>query len=297
MLSTMRDQLNIPLDFNGVKFPSMNYEPIGIKGVGKDRIPIITMDQYIDHSQDGELHLECCKGLAKCNLVTPGGMFYGGVPSFEQEKFNNKDSWDMMLRHIETYDPTNVHRLAIEELLNGTEDLEYKKTCVWRYAYYALGAIIPWFFVVYLKIGDFSNKTTDNNSKWSANAKHFPKVIKYVESLPFESIGRILFFTTYPNAPIVTHRDSVMKNHKDHNINLFFSSGDRRSYVYDPVTEKRVYLENNSRSYFFNNRDYHGVDAEPNFRYTLRVDGTFTKELQEKLKLENGYTWNWNYEK
>lgn len=292
----MPDQQNIPLSFNGVEFPSMDYEPIGIKGVGRGRIPIINMDQYIDHSQDNELHLECCKGLAKCNLVTPGGMLYGGLPSFEKERYDNKDAWDTMLRHIKDHDPTGVHRQAIEELLDGPEDIEYKKSCVWRYAYYAIGAIIPWFFVVYLKLGHFTTKTSADKSTWSISSKHFPKIIKYVESLPFESIGRILFFTTYPNAPIVTHRDSLVKEHKDHNINLFFTGGDRQSYIYDPVNEEKIYLESGARSYFFNNRDFHGVEAESRFRYTLRVDGTFNKDLQEKLKLEDGYTWKHDYE-
>ena len=93
------------------------------------------------------------------------------------------------------------------------------------------------------------------------------------------------------------HRDGVVAEHKDHNINLFFTPGWRPSFVYDEITKEKVYLEQGARSYFFNNRDYHGVDPEPNFRYTLRIDGTFTDELQEELGLVDGYTWNWNYER
>ena len=293
----MNDQLNIPLSFNDVQFPSMDYEPIGIKGVGKNRLPIISMDQYIDHSQDEELHIECCKGLAQCQAVSPGGMYYGGIPPFEQERYNNKDSWDVMLRNLERYDPTGVHRQVINELLSVDDTEESKKGSVWRYAYYALGAVIPWFFTVHLKYSHFTNKVNANAGKWTPSAKYFPKVIKYVESLPFKNVGRILFFTTYPNSPIVTHRDSVVKEHSDHNINLFFTGGDRKSYIYDPVTEERVYLKEGTRSYFFNNRDYHGVDSTPVFRYTLRVDGIFTDELCEQLGLDDGMTWKWDYEK
>jgi hypothetical protein len=293
----MPDQLNIPLSFNNIQFPSMDYEPIGIKGVGKNRIPIMSMDQYIDHSKDKELHIECCKGLAKCHSVSPGGMLYGGVPPFEKERYNNNDSWDVMLRNIEKYDPDGTHRKVIEELLSGMGTEESKRGMVWRYTYYALGAIIPWFFTVHLKAAHFTTKTNSDSSHWTAAAREFPNVIKYIEGLPFKNIGRILFFTSYPNSPIVTHRDSVVKEHSDHNINLYFTGGDRKSYIYDPVTEEKIYLEKGARSYFFNNRDFHGVEAEPVFRYTLRIDGTFTDDMCEKLGLEKGMTWKWDYEK
>jgi hypothetical protein len=292
----MKDQSNIPLILNGYPFPSMDYTDTGIKGVGRDRRPIVCMDEFIDHSMDDELHIECCKGLAKCSLVTPGGMFYGGVPPETQVEFGERDAWDVMLRELPKYDPTGIHKTAIDEILSGPEEDEYKKSCVWRYAYYALGAIIPWFFVVYLKLNHFTTKTSDVGSSWSPNAKHFPKLIQYLKTLPFEHIGRVLFFTTYPNAPIATHRDSVVKEHQDHNINLFFTGGDRQSYIYDPSTKEKIYLDKGSRSYFFNNRDFHGVDADSRFRYTLRVDGTFNKDLQDVLKLEDGYTWKWDYE-
>lgn len=292
----MIDQPNIPLILDGYPFPSMDYVDTGIKGVGRDKRPIICMDEFIDHSMDEELHIECCTGLARCGLVTPGGMFYGGVPPETQTEFGGNDSWDVMLREIPKYDPSGIHRKAISEILAGPEPDEYKKSCVWRYAYYALGAIIPWFFVVYLKLNHFTTKTNDDAASWSSAAKYFPKLLKYLDTLPFKSIGRVLFFTTYPNAPIATHRDSVIKEHSDHNINLFFTGGDRKSYIFDPKTKERVYLQPNSRSYFFNNRDFHGVDAEPKFRYTLRIDGTFNDDIIEKLKLDDGYTWKWSYE-
>ena len=60
--------------------------------------------------------------------------------------------------------------------------------------------------------------------------------------------------------------------------------------------KEKIYLQDGAKSYFFNNRDYHGVDPEPVYRYTLRVDGTFTDELCKELGLENGYTWKWSYE-
>lgn len=271
---------------------SFKYEEYGVKGVGRNRNTIVSMDNYINHDNDLDLHIEACKGLALCNDFKMG-MVYGGIPPEEVRRYNNHDSWSEMLRHLDIYDPTGIHKQALLEIANKSEN---PQQAMYKYAYFAMGSVIPWFFACYLKKNDFSKKTKDTG-EWTDNAKYFPNIVKYLDTLPFKEIGRVLFFTTYPHAGVTTHRDSVVAEHKDHNINLFFDGGWRPSFVWDEIKREKIYLESGARSYFFNNRDYHGVDPEPVFRYTLRVDGTFTDELCEKLGLDNGYTWKWDYEK
>jgi hypothetical protein len=282
------------LIINQFYVPHFDYQEFGIKGVGKNRIPILSMDQYIDSSQDEELHIECCKGLALSNNYKMG-MIYGSVPPEINAEFNGKDCWTEMLKNLKEHDSTGIHRKTIEEIIDTT-DKDLIMQTVYKYCYYALGSIIPWYFALYLKKTSFSKKT-EPNENYLEDCKYFPKLMKYIDTLPFKHIGRILFFTTYPKAGVITHRDSVVSNHKDHNINLYFSAGWRPSYVWNELTKEKIYLEKGARSYFFNNRDYHGVDPEPVFRYTLRIDGTFTDELCDKLGLVDGYTWHENYSK
>jgi hypothetical protein len=109
--------------------------------------------------------------------------------------------------------------------------------------------------------------------------------------LPFKVVGRVLFFTTYPNAGVTAHRDYYVDSHKDQNINLFFAGGWRPSFIWDDIKNEKIYLESGATSYFFNNRDYHGVDPESAFRYTLRVDGVFEDWLQKELNLDNGWVY------
>lgn len=270
--------------------PSFDYKEYGINGVGKNRHPIISMDRYINHDHDLDLHIESCKGLALCEDFKMG-MVFGALPPEEVKRFDNHDCWSEVLHNLEKYDPTGVHSRALEDLAERSSN---PQQAMYKYAYYAMGAVIPWFFACYLKKNEFNKKTKDVG-EWTENAKYFPNVIKYLDSLPFKEIGRVLFFTSYPKAGVAMHRDSIVAEHKDHNINLFFESGWRPSFIWDEKRKEKVYLEKGARSYFFNNRDYHGVDPEPVFRYTLRVDGTFTDELCEELGLVNGYTWNWNY--
>jgi len=292
--SSHLNQKLFPFKVGNLNIPHFRYEEFGIKGVGKDRLPIVNMDQYIDHSRDTELHIECCKGLSICNDIKMG-MVYGSLPPEEVNRLNGNDCWSETLSNLEKIDPTGEHKKAILDIIEQSPKGEQLKN-VYKYCYFALGSAIPWFYALYLKESGFEGKTNSNNT-WTDNSKYFPKLLKYLETLPFKTIGRVLFFTTYPTAGVVIHRDSIMAEHKDHNINLFFDGGWRPSFIWDEKRKEKIYLEKGAKSYFFNNRDYHGVDPEPNFRYTIRIDGTFNDELCEKLKLENGYTWKWDYEK
>lgn len=289
----MKNQEHVLLDVGGAKAYHFDYQEHGIKGVGKHRMPIISMDQYIDHSMDSELHEECCMGLALSETIKMG-MVYGDIPPEEQKRLGGNGCWSNILSNIDKFDPSGKHMQALTKLISSVPQGQEMQV-IYKYMYFAMGAAIPWFFACYIKHGGFTTKTKENDN-WTPNAKHFPKLIEYIKTLPFKEIGRIMFFTSYPNAGVIIHRDSIVAEHKDHNINLFFEAGDRPSFIWDEKIKQKIYLPKGSRSYFFNNRDYHGVDPEPIFRYTLRIDGTFTDEMCEKLGLEDGYTWKWSYE-
>jgi hypothetical protein len=278
----------------GFDFANFDYEEYGVKGVGKNRLPFVNMDKYVDNSKNTELHIESCIGLAKIRsyeLTT----FYGDIPPEEKELRSVKDIWSVIVANLNRYDPTGVHRAAIENIIDTTDpSLTY--ITVYKYCYFAMNAIIPWYFSVFLRRSLFKDKT-NNTVEWENCSNYFPKLKSYIDTLPFKDIGRVLFFTTLPNQGVITHRDSVVKEHKDHNINFFFDQGTRPSFIWDEIKKEKLYLERGATSYFFNNRDYHGVDPEPNFRYTLRIDGTFSDELCDELGLDNGYTWKWDYEK
>jgi hypothetical protein len=286
-----REHKHTPFTIGDKEFYTYPYTEFGVQGVGKDHLPMVNMDPYVSHDHDFMLHTECCIGLALSNTYKMG-MTYGAIPPEERDRFAGNDCWSEMLYNLEKLDP--VHEVAIRYILSVTPPAD-QQYAVYKYAYFAMGAPIPWYFALYLKKGDFFKKTTDQSSYWTDEAKHFPLLQQYLDTLPFKSIGRVLLFTTYPNAGVMIHRDSVMTEHSDHNINFFFAGGPRPSFVWDEVKKTKTYLDPTARSYFFNNRDYHGVDPEPVFRYTLRVDGTFTDEMCEKLGLVDGKTWSPNY--
>jgi hypothetical protein len=272
-----------------IQWPYFEYEPRPVCGVGKSKQPIVSMDPYIDTTRNDELHFECCKGLALTEQYKMA-MYPGELHISEKQK--GKISFSEMLYKLTDYDPNRVHSQNLDEIIKTAEN---PRQAIYKYMYFCMGADIPWFFALYLRNQDFSKKLTTPEILWTDVAKkYFPKIVEYVEKLPFQTVGRVLFFTTYPNAGVTAHRDYYIESHRDQNINLFFSGGWRPSFIWDDVNEKKIYLEKGSTSYFFNNRDYHGVDSEPNFRYTLRVDGVFNQHLQNELGLEDGWVWKNN---
>lgn len=289
----MLDQKYITVKCGKESVNTFDYQEYGILGIGKNRVPIKCMDQYINHDQDEELHIECCKGMSLAKNLQFGRTIGSFLPE-EITSYNNINSWTEILRNIQEHDPLGVHQTVIKELFETLPSKE-AQVAVFKYCNFALGAPIPWFFVLNLKNNDFWSKTQDIGT-WDENIKYFPKLKEYVRTLPFKSVGRIVIFATYMNAPVLAHRDAVVKEHKDHAINLFFTGGDRKSYVYDEIKKTKIYLDPGARSYFINNRDYHGVDPEPKVRYTVRIDGTFEDWLCDELGLEDQYVWKWSYQ-
>ena len=66
----------------------------------------------------------------------------------------------------------------------------------------------------------------------------------------------------------------------------FCPAGDKALYLWDAKLERKVPVE--GRVYWFNDHDYHGVDAAPHFRYSVRVDGAFRPEFLAQLERDAG---------
>lgn len=280
----------------GTNMPHYGNEPYGLKGIGPAHTPIAVMDSFVDTTLNKELHFETCIGLAKVKDFGVG-MFPGSISKIDSKKINGQKNWTEIMANMGVYDPTGVHQEAIDQLIHYSKETgDVLLKLVYKYCYFAMDSAIPWMFTVYLRNSAFLKKTEDKDNLWTSNIRHFPNIRKFVETLPFKTIGRVLFFTTYPNTIVPTHRDWYIESHRDHNINFFFAGGWRPSFVLDDINEDKIYLEKEATSYFFNNRDYHGVDAEPKFRYTLRVDGVFDDTICEKFNLIDGYVWRPEYD-
>lgn len=113
----------------------------------------------------------------------------------------------------------------------------------------------------------------------------FSKTLSFVRSLPFQHVGRCLVMGVEGNDWGTVHRDGHPEEQEapDEFI-AFCPAGDKRLFLYDEGLDLEVPIE--SKIYWFNDFDYHGVAASPYFRYSVRVDGVFQAEFRERLRAE-----------
>jgi hypothetical protein len=149
----------------------------------------------------------------------------------------------------------------------------------------------PW--KVYLEMipnrswGDKSR--AEGKSFTRAARAFFPKTVAYVQALPFVEIGRCNVMGLEANDHGTVHRDGEGEGgdgggrEPDHFITLC-PTGDKRLFLWDEAAGRKVPVT--GRAYWFDDHDYHGVDADPFFRYSLRVDGIFQPAFLEALRRE-----------
>ncbi len=152
---------------------------------------------------------------------------------------------------------------------------------------YRFGVYFPW--KVYLEM--IPNRTWEDKSDPDGKAftrmarTFFPKTIAFVKSLPFTHIGRCNLMGLASNDHGTVHRDGdpASKKSVDHFI-TFCPRGDKRLFLWDEEQQQKVDVR--GRAYWFDDSDYHGVEADPFFRYSIRVDGVFRPELLARLETE-----------
>lgn len=154
-----------------------------------------------------------------------------------------------------------------------------------RYLAYRHGVYFPWKVCYHL----LENERWDDKHSGSGKAfgqealSFFPRTIAAIRNLPFREIGRAVIFGLEPNDHAPLHRDS------EPGASLAIA----QSISIDPRGNKRFFLTNgegdeplvvDSRIYWFNDVNYHGVLGDPFFRYSIRVDGQFTSAFVKALE-------------
>jgi hypothetical protein len=111
----------------------------------------------------------------------------------------------------------------------------------------------------------------------------FPRTVAFIESLPFREIGRCLIFGVEANDHAPVHRDTEPGSALAvaQSISLC-PRGNKRFFLCDPEGGSRTVVE--APIYWFNDMDYHGVLADPFFRYSIRVDGVFEPAFLKRLE-------------
>lgn len=111
----------------------------------------------------------------------------------------------------------------------------------------------------------------------------FPQTIAFVKTLPFLHVGRcnVMGLRAHDHGTVHRDGDPAEQAEADQFV-TFCPLGDKRLFLWDEETKQQTDVR--GRAYWFNDFDYHGVDADPFFRYSIRVDGVFRPDFLESLK-------------
>jgi hypothetical protein len=152
---------------------------------------------------------------------------------------------------------------------------------------YRHGVYFPWkVYVEMIPNRTWEEKSSPEGKDFTRLARtFFPKTIAFVKSLPFLHVGRCNLMGLSANDHGTVHRDGVPEDKPkvDHFI-TFCPRGNKRLFLWNE--EKKEKTDVRGRAYWFNDSDYHGVDADPFFRYSIRVDGVFRPDFLATLERE-----------
>jgi len=140
------------------------------------------------------------------------------------------------------------------------------------------GVYFPWKGYLELIPNErWTDKSTTTGKRFTRQAETFlPTLCALVRALPFAGVGRCNIMGLEANDHGTVHRDGEPEDQSapDEFITLVPVPG-KRLYLWDEPA-RRAHVVDGCRAYWFNDFDYHGVEAAPFFRYSIRVDGRFT---------------------
>jgi len=147
------------------------------------------------------------------------------------------------------------------------------------------GVYFPWKVYAELIPNErWDQKSNPAGKRWKRTAEaHFPKTIAFVKSLPFDVVGRcnVMGLEAHDHGTVHRDGDPAAQREPDHFITFAPAPG-KRLFLYDEATRTETPVT--GRAYWFNDHDYHGVYADPFFRYSVRVDGVFTPTFRGELE-------------
>jgi hypothetical protein len=254
-------------------------------------VPYVSLDERIDLAPLAAIHEEVCLALTQVPTDFTGGCHRSmGImpPSRTAEALVD---YGEALRSFERADIEAFSALADEPFDPDTfdpdafgEEKEHplsRRQMLWletRFKVY-----FPWkAYVELIPNRYWTDKATPKAFSRIAHT-FFPKTVAFVRSLPFVHVGRcnVMGLRAHDHGTVHRDGDPEAQREPDHFM-TFCPLGDKRLYLWDEESRETVRVA--GRAYWFNDHDYHGVDADPFFRYSIRVDGVFQPEFLESLR-------------
>lgn len=261
--------------------------------------PFIDLTPHLDLAPLNEIHEEICWGL--CHVepeYTGGSLKWMGVcassvmedPYIDYGEVIRGLDEDGFRRFVSLAENPRIFDLRKRHVYQfGDETPNPLTPAQAKYLKIRHGVYFPWKVAYHLLENDrWEDKHEGGGKNFREEAiRWFPQTITYIRALPFREIGRSLIFGLEANDHAPLHRDTEPGStlHVDHTITLC-PLADKGFYLSTPDLKQR--LEVKVQAYWFNDMDYHGVEARPWFRYSIRTDGVFDDAFCAQLGIPVG---------
>ena len=153
------------------------------------------------------------------------------------------------------------------------------------------GVYFPWkAYVELIPNRTWGEKSAATGKHFTGRAKAFyPRTLALLQTLPFEQIGRanVMGLEAHDHGTVHRDCDPAAQETPDHFITLC-PANNKQLYLWDDARQQKTAV--NGQAVWFNDADYHGVDAAPYFQYSLRVDGYFRPEFLTRIREQAGRT-------
>jgi hypothetical protein len=257
--------------------------------------PYIDLEPHLDTVELPDIDREIRMGLSRVETSYTGGTlkWMNVVAPWVRD-----DPYPDAMQVIERFSPEELEQLVsladdpaafagmdLRSLRFGDETDHPLTRAQMLYLKYQHGVYFPWKVAYHLLPNHrWEDKHTGEGKAFTEEAREvFPRTVGFIESLPFREIGRVVIFGLEANDHAPAHRDAEPGKSVEigHSIS-FCPRGDKRLYLCDPA--RGSYTPVAARAYWFNDMDYHGVEADPYFRYSVRIDGVFERAFLRALE-------------
>ena len=274
----------------------------GVEGAGLRGLwgrPYLPLDRYIDLEALDGLHDEVCLALAQMPVDYTGGSHRAMnimPPGLEHEALTDyaeviralDDAGFATFRALAD-DPAAIDPARRGEDLYGEERSVPLSRRQMLWLKYRHRVYFPWkVYVEMIPNRWWDGKADPTGKRFTRLAETLlPRTIAFVRSLPFRHIGRCNIEGLEAHDHGTVHRDGdPAKQSAPDPFITFAPAPGKGLYLWDDAMRERVPVE--GRAYWFNDFDYHGVTADPYFRYSVRVDGAFTEDFMATLARDFG---------
>jgi hypothetical protein len=253
----------------------------------------VDLEPYLDADELVSLDDEICVGLTQVALDYTGGSHHSmGIvpPSLAQDERGDYGraiaamGRDEFARFIALSDTPGAFDLDHRDEYEFGEEREWPLSRrQMRYLEYRHGVYFPWkVFYELMPNLRWEDRTEASGKAFTHEARRwFPRTIAFIERLPFARLGRCNLLGLQSNDHGTVHRDGEDENEAGHFVTLC-PRGNKRLFLWNE--ERREPIPITGRAYWFDDRNYHGVAADPFFRYSIRVDGVFEPSFFARLR-------------